>query len=194
MEAGSIEAIVATAVDGATAQGSCRYRRPEGRSGSRRSGPKRVCRCLEWRARISPPDRDESHRRRTGYPTLAASLSYLDRIVAHELALSIENGKRCCSASSRSPKLSAAPIGNPRAWPLVKRSPGRSPRSPRRCVSPPTLAPVLRKSNKLAELEAVAQSWFEDDPQAAQAVERAHGRDRAKLAHLSIAQRHCATS
>jgi hypothetical protein len=37
-------------------------------------------------------------------------------------------------------------------------------------------------SNELAELEAVAQSWFEDDPQVAQAVERARGSDRAKLA------------
>jgi DNA-binding NarL/FixJ family response regulator len=41
---------------------------------------------------------------------------------------------------------------------------------------------VLRNSNKLAELEAVAQSWFEDDPQVAQAVKSAGGRGRAKLA------------
>ena len=38
-----------------------------------------------------------------------------------------------------------------------------------------------RMGNELAALETVAQSWFEDDPQVAQAVERARGRDRAKL-------------
>jgi hypothetical protein len=43
-------------------------------------------------------------------------------------------------------------------------------------------ASVLRKSNELAGLEAVAQSWFEDDPHVAEAVERARNRDRAKLA------------
>ena len=52
---------------------------------------------------------------------------------------------------------------------------------PKAMCEPATLASVLRKSNELAELEAVAQSWFEDDPQVAQAVERARGRDRAKL-------------
>src|SRR6266702_771234 len=61
------------------------------------------------------------------------------------------------SACSRSPRRSAVPIGSPRAL-------------------------VLRNSNKLAGLEAVAQCWFEDDPQVAQAVDRASGRDRAKLA------------
>ena len=53
---------------------------------------------------------------------------------------------------------------------------------PKAMCEPATLASVLRNSNELAELEAVVQSWFEDDPQVAQAVERARGRDRAKLA------------
>jgi hypothetical protein len=58
---------------------------------------------------------------------------------------------------------------------------------------PAALASVLRNSNELAELEAVAQSWFEDDPQVTQAVERARGRDRAKLADYllqSVIARH----
>ena len=44
---------------------------------------------------------------------------------------------------------------------------------PKTMCEPATLGSVLRKSNELAELEAVARSWFEDDPQVAQAVERA---------------------
>ena len=44
------------------------------------------------------------------------------------------------------------------------------------------LALVLRKSDKLADIEAITQSWFEDDPQVVQALEGARGRDRTKLA------------
>jgi hypothetical protein len=58
---------------------------------------------------------------------------------------------------------------------------------------PAALASVLRKSGDLADLEAVAQSWFEDDPQVARAVERAGGRGRAKLAQYllqSVIARH----
>jgi hypothetical protein len=56
---------------------------------------------------------------------------------------------------------------------------------------PAALALVLRNSNKLAELEAVAQCWFEDDPQVRQAVQQA--RDRVKLASFllqSVIARH----
>jgi hypothetical protein len=53
---------------------------------------------------------------------------------------------------------------------------------PKSMLEPTAYASVLRQSDELADLEAVAQSWFEDDPQVAQAVERARGRDRAKLA------------
>jgi hypothetical protein len=52
---------------------------------------------------------------------------------------------------------------------------------PEAMCEPAALASVLRKSNEHSELNAVAQSWFEDDPQVAQAVERARRRDRAKL-------------
>jgi hypothetical protein len=53
---------------------------------------------------------------------------------------------------------------------------------PKAMCEPEAIASVLRKSNKLADLESVAQCWFEDDPQVAQVVNRAGGRDRAKLA------------
>jgi len=53
---------------------------------------------------------------------------------------------------------------------------------PKAMCEPAALASMLRESGNLAELEAVTLSWFEDDPQVAQAVERARGRDRTKLA------------
>ena len=52
---------------------------------------------------------------------------------------------------------------------------------PKAMCGPAAFASVLRKSHELADLEDVAQSWFEDDPQVAQAV-HACGRGRAKLA------------
>jgi hypothetical protein len=47
---------------------------------------------------------------------------------------------------------------------------------------PAAVASMLRRSNEFAELKPLAQSWFEDDPQVAQALERARGRNRAQLA------------
>jgi hypothetical protein len=55
------------------------------------------------------------------------------------------------------------------------------------------LASVLRNSDRLADLEAVAQSWFEVGPQVAHAVKRAGGGDRAELASYllqSVMARH----
>jgi hypothetical protein len=46
---------------------------------------------------------------------------------------------------------------------------------------PAALASVLRKSGELADLAVLAQSWFEDDPQVAQAVKGVRGHSRAKL-------------
>jgi hypothetical protein len=43
-------------------------------------------------------------------------------------------------------------------------------------------APMLRKSGELADPEAVAQSWFEDGPDMAQAMAGARARNRAKVA------------
>jgi hypothetical protein len=114
-------------------------------------------------------------------PTIAVSRSYLDRTVAHELALSIE-------------KRGAPPFGllqvaetiggadwQPARMAFGKTLAGLIAELPKAMCEPAAFASVLRKSDDLADLE-VAQSWFEDDPQVAQAVERARGRDRAKLA------------
>jgi hypothetical protein len=180
--AGSIEAIVATAVDGATAQGFLLIS-PAGRK-------KRISSVLTkggiadaWSGEPESRRQIETSLAAAGMdtPTLAVSRSYLDRIVAHELALSIE-------------KRAAPPLGllqvaetiggadwQPARMAFGEALAGLIAEVPKAMCEPATLASVLRMSNELAELEAVAQSWFEDDPQVAQAVERARGRDRAKL-------------
>src|SRR5258708_1014081 len=90
-EAGSIEAIVATAIDGALAQGFLLIT-PAGRK-------KRISSVLikdgiadAWSGEPESRRRIEMSLAAAGVdaPTLTVSRSYLDRIVAHQLALSIE--------------------------------------------------------------------------------------------------------
>jgi hypothetical protein len=182
-EAGSIEAIVATTVDGATAQGFLLIS-PVGRK-------KRISSVLTKGGIADAWSGEPESRRqiemslaaaRMNTPTLAVSRSYLDRIVAHELALSI--GKR--EAPPFGLLQVAETIGGadwqPARMAFGETLAGLIAEVPKAMCEPATLASVLRKSNELAELEAVAQSWFEDDPQVAQAVDSARGRDRAKLA------------
>ena len=126
-------------------------------------------------------------------PTIAVSRSYLDRTVAHQLALSIE-------------KREAPPFGLLQVAETIGGADWQPARMvfgetltelvaevPKVMCEPAALASLLRKSDGLADLDVVAQSWFEDGPQVAQAVERARGRDRAKLADYllqSVIARH----
>jgi hypothetical protein len=52
---------------------------------------------------------------------------------------------------------------------------------PKAMFEPAALASVLRRSDELADLELVAQSWFEDDPRVTAALGQARG-NRAQLA------------
>jgi hypothetical protein len=193
-EAGSIEAIAATAVDGATAQGFLLIS-PAGRK-------KRMSSLLikdgiadAWSGEPESRRRIEMSLAAAGMdtPTLTVSRAYLDRTVAHQLALSVE-------------KRGAPPFGllqvaetiggadwQPARMAFSETLAGLIAEVPKAMCEPAALASVLRHSNELAELETVAQSWFEDDPQIAQAVDRARGRDRAKLATFllqSVIARH----
>jgi hypothetical protein len=57
---------------------------------------------------------------------------------------------------------------------------------PKAMREPAALASMLRDRDELADLDVVAQSWFEDDPQVAQMVERAPGSNRTKLANYLL--------
>jgi hypothetical protein len=182
-EAGSTEAIIATAIDGATAQAILLIS-PVGR--------KRRISSLLIKGGIADVLSGEPESRRQieislaaagmDTPTLAVSRSYLDRTVAHQLALSIEKGEAPPFGLLQVAETIGGADWQPARMAFGETLAGLIAEVPKAMYEPATLASVLRKSNELAELEAVAQSWFEDDPQAAQAVERARGRDRAKLA------------
>lgn len=182
-EGGSIEAIVATAVDGSTAQGFLLIS-PAGRK-------KRISSVLTkggiadaWSGEPESRRRLETSLAAVGMdtPTLAVSRSYLDPIVAHELALSIEKREAPPFGLLQVAETIGGADWQPARMAFGETLAGLIAEVPKAMCEPATLASMLRKSNELAELEAVAQSWFEDDPQVAQAVEGAHGRDRAKLA------------
>lgn len=114
-DTGSMESIVATAIDGGIAQAFLLIS-PAGR--------KKRFSSIPTKAGIADAFSGEPETRRQIEMTLAAagmgaltlpvSRTYLDRTVAHQLALTIERGKR--SACSRSPRPPAAVIGNPRVW------------------------------------------------------------------------------
>jgi hypothetical protein len=182
-EAGSIEAIVATAVDGAAAQGFLLIS-PVGRK-------KRISSLL-FKGGLTDAWSGEPESRRSietsiaaagmNTPTLAVSRSYLDRIVAHELALRIEKREAPPFGLLQVAETIGGADWQPARMAFGETLAGLIAEVPKAMCEPAALASVLRKSNELADLEVVAQSWFEDDPQVAQSVERARGRDRAKLA------------
>ncbi len=106
-------------------------------------------------------------------PTLAVSRSYLDRVVAHHLALSVRRrGSTASRLARRLPRRSAAPTGNPRAWTLretLARLIAEIPETMRGARGARNGA--AKKQTSWPTSRLVAQSWFEDDPDIAQAIE-----------------------
>jgi hypothetical protein len=118
---------------------------------------------------------------RTGATMLEVSRSYLDRAVAHHLALTTERG------DVPPPGLLqvAETIGGA-DWQPVRIDFGMElavliADVPKRMREPAAMASVLRKSGELADIREIALSWYEDDPEVAQAVKGAQAH-RAKLA------------
>jgi hypothetical protein len=181
-EAGSIEAIVATAVDGAASQGFLLIS-PTGRK-------KRMSSLLikggiadAWSGEPETPRRIEATIAAAGMdtPTLAVSRSYLERIVAHELANSIERQEappfgllQVAETIGADWQPARMAFSETLTWLIAE--------VPKAMYEPAALASALRKSNHPVELRAVTRSWFEDDPQVTEAVKQARGRDHAKLA------------
>jgi hypothetical protein len=181
--AGSVETIVATCIDGATTQGFLLLS-PVGRK-------KRISSVLT-KGGIADAwsGEPESRRRIAGSlagagidaPRLSVSRPYLDRAVTHHLALSTEKGEVPPLGLLQVAETIGGADWQPARSACSEMLAGLIAEVPRAMCEPAALASVLRMSNELADLEVVAQSWFEDDPQVAQAVERARGRDHAKLA------------
>ncbi len=119
-------------------------------------------------------------------PTLAVSRSYLDRIVAHHLALGAEKGEAPPLGLLEVAETIGGADWQPWRMTFGETLAGLVCEIPKAMLEPATLTSVLRKSAELADIEVIAQSWFEDDPEVAQAVGRAGRGNRAKLVNYLL--------
>jgi hypothetical protein len=182
-EAGSVEDIVATSIDGAATQGFLLIS-PTGRKRRISSVLTKGGIADAWSAEPESRRRIEASLAAAGMgaPKLPVSRSYLDRAVAHHLALGIENGKTPPLGLLQVAERIGGADWQPARMDFSKTLAGLIAEVPKTMRAPAALATLLRRSDELADLEAVAQSWFEDDPTVAEAAKRARGGKRAKLA------------
>lgn len=115
-------------------------------------------------------------------PAFTVSRPYLDHTVAHHLALTTERGEAPPLGLLQVAETIGGAHWQPARMDFGETLAGLIAEVPKAMCESATLTSVLRKSDQLVDLELVVQSWFEDDPEVAQAVQRASGRDRAKLA------------
>src|SRR5262249_21583818 len=131
----------------------------------------------ESRRRIEAPLADSG----MDAPMLAVSRFYLDRVLSHHLALSVERGM--------APPLGLLQLAETLGgvdWQRARMDFGETlarliTEIPAAMRGGTAVETVLRKSDELADLEAVAQSWFEDGPDIARAIAGARARNRAKV-------------
>jgi len=192
--AGSIETIAATAIDGSTAQGFVLLS-PAGRKMRISSILTKGGIADAWSGEPESRRRIEASLARAGMdaPTLAVSRSYLDRMVAHHLALTTEKGEAPPLGLLQVAETIGGADWQPARMAFNETLAGLLAEVPSAMCEPTVRASVLRKSDALADLEVVAQAWFEDGPQIARAVKRASGREPAKLASYllqSVMARH----
>lgn len=119
---------------------------------------------------------------RRDIPTLAVSRSYLDRVVAHQLALGLQDGGVPPTGLLQVAETIGGTDWQPLLMPFEKTLAELIAEVPKKMRQPATVTSILQRSDELVDLEAIAQSWFEDGPDVAQAIERARGANGKKLA------------
>jgi hypothetical protein len=186
-EAGSIETIAATAIDGAGTQGFVLIS-PAGRKKRLSSILTKGVIADAWSGLPESRRQVEANLASAGMPaaTLAVSRSYLDRVVAHHLALGVETGTAPPLGLLEVAETIGGAGWQPARMTFDETLAGLLAEVPKAMLEPATVTPVLRKSADLADMEVVAQSWFEDDPEVAQAVGRAGRGNRAKRAEYLL--------
>jgi hypothetical protein len=182
-ETGSAEKVLATAIDGATAQGLLLVS-PVGRK-------KRLSSILT-KAGLEDAWSGEPESRREIEATIAdsrlhtvllpVSRSYLDSVLAHHLALSIEKGESAPLGLLQVAETIGGADWQPVRYNISDALARLIAELPEPMRGGTTIETILRDSNELADLEAIAETWFEDDPEIEQLIADAGGCNRAKLA------------
>jgi len=182
-EAGSVETILASAIDGVAAQGFLIL------SPVRRK--KRVSSVLTkngitdaWSGGPESGRQIDASLAAAGMdaPMLPVSRSYLDRMVAHHLALTTENGGAPPFGLLQVAETIGGADWRPARIAFAELLAELMAEIPKAMCEPAALVSLLRNSDQLADLERIEQCWCDDDPQAAQIVKQARGRNRAKVA------------
>jgi hypothetical protein len=182
-EPGSAEAFFGTAIDGSGTQAFLLLS-PAGRK------KKCVSSILikhgiadAWSGEPESPRRIEASIAAAGMglPTLAVSRAYFDRVLSHNLSLTIAQGEVAPLGLLQVAEKIGGAEWLPKRIDFRETLAGLLADLPGGMRDSAAVATVLRRSNELADLEAIEESWFEDDPQIAEIVGR-HGRGRAKLA------------
>jgi hypothetical protein len=134
-----------------------------------------------WSGEPEPRRRIEATVADAGMPMLAVSRSYLDRVIAHHLAVSTENGEAPPLGLLQVAETLGGADWQPARLDFADTLAKLIAEIPEEMHSSRAVQEVLRQSGDLADLEVVAQSWFEDSPEIAQMVAGARGAKRAKL-------------
>jgi hypothetical protein len=181
-EAGSVETILASAVDGVAAQGFL-ILSPAGRK-------RRVSSVLikngivdAWSGAPESRRHIEASLAAAGMdaPMLSVSRSYLDRTVGHHLALSTEKGGAPPFGLLQVAETIGGADWRPEQIAFAALLAELMADIPTAMCEPTAVASLLRNSDKFADLERIEHCWSEDDPQAAQIVKQACGRNRAQV-------------
>jgi hypothetical protein len=182
-EAGSVEKIMATAVDGSAAQVFV-VLAPAGRK-------KKLLASVLTRNGIADAGcRAPASRRMmeeclgglvTDTPTLPVSRAYLDCNMAHHLAHAVEKGEAGLHGLLQIAEGIGGADWQPARIDFRQALAGLIRDIPKRMREPATVASMLRKSGEPGPLRQLALLWYEEDPELAAAVAGAHVRP-AKLA------------
>jgi hypothetical protein len=174
-EAGAVETILATSIDGAATQGFLLLS-PAGRNKKRTSTILTKGGIADaWSGEPESARRIASALAASGMeaPMLAVSRSYLDRMVAHHLVLCTESGQAPPFGLLQVAETIGGADWQPARMDFDATVAGLIAQVPKAMCEPAAIASVLRVSGDLPGLEPIAQSWFENDPQVAQVVQRA---------------------
>jgi hypothetical protein len=180
---GGAASIVATAIDGAATQAFL-LSTPSGRKARLSSVLAKGGIADAWSTEPEPRRQIERQMADAGRdaPMLAVSRSYLDRVVEHHLALGLQYGVVPSTGLLQVAETIGGASWQPSIISFDKALAGLIAELPKAMRQPAAVTSTLLRSDELVDLETIAQSWFEDGPEIARAVERAPAANRKALA------------
>lgn len=182
-EAGGTDVILASAIDGSASQGFVLVS-PAGRKKRLSSILTKIGIADAWSGEPETRRGIEATLSGVGMdaPMLAVSRSYLDRMVAHRLALGVEKGQVPLVGLLQVAETIGGADWQPAKMDFGETLAGLIAEIPATMREPAAVKAALQRSDELADLELIAQSWFEDDPEIARIVAGGRGASPAKRA------------